>query len=84
MPALEAVRYQLAMQAYAKTQDYQNVHPLVAFSGSILPDDQIPEQFNVMIAAQVSVAHLHGGRPVRRHTQKSRRGDEKCGLKQHR
>jgi len=40
----EAVRYQLAMQTYFKAQGYQDVHPLVAFSGSILPDDQIPEE----------------------------------------
>ena len=40
----EAVRYQLAMQAYAKEQNYQDVHPLVAFSGTILPDDVIPEE----------------------------------------
>ena len=40
----EAVRYQLAMQAYVSAQGYQDVHPLVAFSGSIFPDDQIPEE----------------------------------------
>ncbi|WP_303905050.1 type I restriction endonuclease subunit R [Thiohalomonas denitrificans] len=40
----EAVRYQLAMQAYAKTRNYRDVHPLVAFSGTILPDDVIPEE----------------------------------------
>jgi len=40
----EAVRYQLAMQVYAKEQNYQDVHPLVAFSGTILPDDVIPEE----------------------------------------
>lgn len=40
----EAVRYQLAMQNYVKDQGYTDVHPLVAFSGSILPDDQIPEE----------------------------------------
>lgn len=40
----EAVRYQLAMQAYAKEQNYHDVHPLVAFSGTILPDDVIPEE----------------------------------------
>jgi type I restriction enzyme R subunit len=40
----EAVRYQLAMQAYVKDRGYTDVHPLVAFSGSILPDDHIPEE----------------------------------------
>jgi type I restriction enzyme R subunit len=40
----EAVRYQLAMRAYINTQGYKDVHPLVAFSGSILPDDAIPEE----------------------------------------
>jgi type I restriction enzyme R subunit len=40
----EAVRYQLAMQAYVSDQGYTDVHPLVAFSGSILPDDHIPEE----------------------------------------
>ncbi|WP_404362555.1 type I restriction endonuclease subunit R [Marinobacter sp.] len=40
----EAARYQLAMQAFIKEQGYQDVHPLVAFSGSLPPDDQIPEE----------------------------------------
>lgn len=40
----EAVRYQLAMLDYAKRQGYQDVHPLVAFSGTVLPDDVIPEE----------------------------------------
>lgn len=40
----EAVRYQLAMQAYIKAQGYQDVHPLVAFSGAIPADDQVPEE----------------------------------------
>src|SRR5690606_24081919 len=40
----EAVRYQLAMLDYAKRHGYQDVHPLVAFSGTVLPDDVIPEE----------------------------------------
>jgi type I restriction enzyme R subunit len=40
----EAVRYQLAMRAYIITQGYKDVHPLVAFSGSVFPDDAIPEE----------------------------------------
>lgn len=40
----EAVRYQLAMQQYIKERGYQDVHPLVAFSGSLPPDDVIPEE----------------------------------------
>ena len=40
----EAVRYQLAMQQYIKDQGYQDVHPLVAFSGSLPPDNVIPEE----------------------------------------
>lgn len=40
----EAVRYQLAMQQYIKDKGYQDVHPLVAFSGSLPPDDVIPEE----------------------------------------
>lgn len=40
----EAVRYQLAMKEYAREQGYQDVHPLVAFSGTVLPDDVIPEE----------------------------------------
>lgn len=35
----EAVRYQLAMVAYLEHKKYTDVHPLVAFSGSVLPDD---------------------------------------------
>jgi len=38
----EAVRYQLAMLEYIKTQNYKDVVPLVAFSGSVMPDDVIP------------------------------------------
>jgi len=40
----EAVRYQLAMQKFIQEQGYQDVHPLVAFSGSLPPDDVIPEE----------------------------------------
>lgn len=40
----EAVRYQLAMQQYIKDKGYPDVHPLVAFSGSLLPDGVIPEE----------------------------------------
>lgn len=40
----EAVRYQLAVMAYVKQMGYCDVHPLVAFSGSVLPDGVIPEE----------------------------------------
>src|SRR5690554_1847851 len=40
----EAARYQLAMQQYIQDKGYQDVHPLVAFSGSLPPDDVIPEE----------------------------------------
>jgi type I restriction enzyme R subunit len=40
----EAVRYQLAVKAYVQQMGYGDVHPLVAFSGSVLPDDVIPEE----------------------------------------
>lgn len=40
----EAVRYQLAVRAYAQQMGYNDVHPLVAFSGSVLPDEVIPEE----------------------------------------
>ena len=40
----EAVRYQLALQAYAKEKGYSDVHALVAFSGSVPPDAVIPEE----------------------------------------
>src|SRR5690606_34248559 len=40
----EAVRYQLAMLRYVAQQGYKDVHPLVAFSGSVLPDQEIPEE----------------------------------------
>lgn len=40
----EAVRYQLAVMAYVKQMGFGDVHPLVAFSGSVLPDGVIPEE----------------------------------------
>ncbi|MGS2743919.1 type I restriction endonuclease subunit R [Halomonas sp. LS-001] len=40
----EAVRYQLAMRQYVETQGYGDVHPLVAFSGSVPADEMIPEE----------------------------------------
>ncbi|WP_339867541.1 type I restriction endonuclease subunit R [Pseudohongiella nitratireducens] len=40
----EAVRYQLAVQQYVIEHGINDVHPLVAFSGSVLPDDVIPEE----------------------------------------
>src|SRR5690554_4809448 len=40
----EAVRYRLAMIAYVKEVGYTDVHALVAFSGSVLPDEVIPEE----------------------------------------
>ncbi|MBX9763299.1 MAG: DEAD/DEAH box helicase family protein [Pseudomonadaceae bacterium] len=40
----EAVRYQLALKAYVQQMGYRDVHPLVAFSGSVLPDGVIPEE----------------------------------------
>jgi len=40
----EAVRYTLAMRAYGQEKGYQNVFPLVAFSGSVPPDGVIPEE----------------------------------------
>ncbi|APC14624.1 restriction endonuclease subunit R [Pseudomonas frederiksbergensis] len=40
----EAVRYQLAVKAYVQQMGYTDVHPLVAFSGSVLPDEVIPEE----------------------------------------
>ncbi len=40
----EAVRYQLALQAYIKEKGYTDVYSLVAFSGSVLPDEVIPEE----------------------------------------
>ena len=40
----EAVRYHLALKAYVKAKGIPDVHPLVAFSGSVPPDDVIPEE----------------------------------------
>ena len=40
----EAVRYQLAMRKYAHDMGYDDVHPMVAFSGSVPPDAVIPEE----------------------------------------
>ncbi|WP_114417000.1 type I restriction endonuclease subunit R [Marinospirillum perlucidum] len=40
----EAVRYQLAMLEYIKERGYRDVHPLVAFSGSLPPDGVLPEE----------------------------------------
>ena len=40
----EAVRYQLAVKAYVQQMGYADVHPLVAFSGSVLSDEVIPEE----------------------------------------
>ncbi len=40
----EAVRYQLALKAYVQAKGYTDVHPLVAFSGSVPPDEVIPEE----------------------------------------
>ncbi|SFB53944.1 type I restriction enzyme, R subunit [Azotobacter beijerinckii] len=40
----EAVRYQLAVKEYVRQQGYADVHPLVAFSGIVLPDEVIPEE----------------------------------------
>jgi type I restriction enzyme R subunit len=40
----EAVRYQLAMRAYIDEKRYREVHPLVAFSGSVPADEYIPAE----------------------------------------
>ncbi len=40
----EAVRYALAMRKYVTQAGYEDVHPLVAFSGSVGPDEAIPEE----------------------------------------
>ncbi|NAW34033.1 type I restriction endonuclease subunit R [Halomonas alimentaria] len=40
----EAVRYQLAMRDYIAEKGYDDVHPMVAFSGSVPPDEVIPEE----------------------------------------
>ena len=54
----EAVRYQLAMQQYIKDQGYTDVHPLVAFSGSLPPDEVIPEE--VTETSKLLNPGLHG------------------------
>ena len=38
------MRYALAMREYIQGQGYDDVHALVAFSGSVLPDEVIPEE----------------------------------------
>lgn len=40
----EAVRYQIAVQKYVTEKGYQDVHALVAFSGSVPRDKVIPEE----------------------------------------
>tara|TARA_R100001480_G_scaffold15858_1_gene24749 strand:- start:986 stop:4171 length:3186 start_codon:yes stop_codon:yes gene_type:complete len=40
----QAVRYALAMRRYVADMSYKGVHPLVAFSGTVPPDDVIPEE----------------------------------------
>lgn len=40
----EAVRYHLALQDYIREQGYTDVHSLVAFSGTVPPDEAIPEE----------------------------------------
>ncbi|MFP4295089.1 MAG: type I restriction endonuclease subunit R [Halothiobacillaceae bacterium] len=40
----EAVRYQLSMREYAAEKGYGDVHPLVAFSGTVPADEVIPEE----------------------------------------
>ncbi|TQE99480.1 MAG: type I restriction endonuclease subunit R [Spiribacter salinus] len=40
----EAVRYALTMRRYVQDQGYHDVRALVAFSGSVPPDDVIPEE----------------------------------------
>ena len=54
----EAVRYQLAIKAYVQQQSYTDVHPLVAFSGSVLPDDIIPTE--VTETSSLLNANLNG------------------------
>jgi len=38
----EAVRYHLATEKYIRESGYGDVHPLVAFSGTVAPDEYIP------------------------------------------
>lgn len=40
----EAVRYTLAMRQYVTQQGYRDIHPLVAFSGTVPADEVIPEE----------------------------------------
>lgn len=40
----EAVRYQLAMREYIQGKGYGDVHPMVAFSGTVPADEVIPEE----------------------------------------
>lgn len=40
----EAVRYALAMRQYVADKSYKDVHPLVAFSGTVPADEVIPEE----------------------------------------
>jgi type I restriction enzyme R subunit len=39
----EAVRYKLAMEEYVRDQGYDDIHALVAFSGEVEADSEIPE-----------------------------------------
>ncbi|MDD9893952.1 MAG: type I restriction endonuclease subunit R, partial [Gammaproteobacteria bacterium] len=41
----EAVRYHLALQKYAAEQGYNNVNPMVAFSGEVIDLDHSPDPF---------------------------------------
>lgn len=57
----EAVHYQLAMKAYVKEQGYTDVHPLVAFSGSVPADDVISQEVtetSSLLNAGVNGRHL--------------------------
>jgi type I restriction enzyme, R subunit len=54
----EAVRYQLALKAYVKEQGYPDVHPLVAFSGSVPADEFIPTE--VTETSSLLNSGLHG------------------------
>lgn len=47
----EAVRYALAMREYIADKSYADVHPLVAFSGSVAADTYIPEAVTETSAA---------------------------------
>ncbi len=40
----EAVRYALALREYVREKSYADVHPMVAFSGSVAADEVIPEE----------------------------------------